>query len=509
MCVITTEPARQRDQSSELSLIPQPKIGKDLAVTGAAISSLALREGLQAERRADQQRHHHRQIWTKDPHGGPYKKASNSEGYDPLTQMPDGREKVMPLGYEKTELGPTTNFVGNHMTQGAIDLVQADLDEPPASSESTPRLSNVSAAGPLRLSSGYTDALASNAPRVQQIEHYGWEECQETIRLSISLAIPSASAATAGVDGGFKSNSFWLTVQHSASDGASDIQHSLTVPHFFGAIKPQQSHLQVSFGQQAKADLPGSSSSSCSREIVMRQQSSSDQECAVLVMVLLVKQDPQQHWPSLTQGKEFRQVLRQMRHAEQDSQLRQLRQAARQLRAGSTRLQLPGSADSSKLLQDTAKAWSEAAAPETSSCSAEDVPAPLSDGAFQNALDEACQAMDRAAPVEADSAAKPSDSSRHVSYDHAALIWQRAVALEQLERYEDSLRDLLWLRSHSKGFSLQAMRAIERVKRSQQGMRHWAEAETSLTASSCNEGTLLPHHGMAAFRHRGKAGAIF
>ena len=38
---------------------------------------------------------------------------------------------------------------------------------------------------------------------------------------------------------------------------------------------------------------------------------------------------------------------------------------------------------------------------------------------------------------------------------HAALTWQRAVALEQLERYQDSLQDLLWLRSHSRDFRKQ------------------------------------------------------
>ena len=33
----------------------------------------------------------------------------------------------MELGYEEAEVGPTSNFVGNHMTQGAIDMVQALL----------------------------------------------------------------------------------------------------------------------------------------------------------------------------------------------------------------------------------------------------------------------------------------------------------------------------------------------------------------------------------------------
>lgn len=34
----------------------------------------------------------------------------------------------MELGYEEAEVGPTSNFVGNHMTQGAIDMVQALLN---------------------------------------------------------------------------------------------------------------------------------------------------------------------------------------------------------------------------------------------------------------------------------------------------------------------------------------------------------------------------------------------
>ena len=33
------------------------------------------------------------------------------------------------LGYERVKVGPTTNFVGNHMTQSAIDLVQAHLQK--------------------------------------------------------------------------------------------------------------------------------------------------------------------------------------------------------------------------------------------------------------------------------------------------------------------------------------------------------------------------------------------
>lgn len=38
-------------------------------------------------------------------------------GYDPLTELPDGQKKLVALGYERPQRGPTTNFVGNHMTQ--------------------------------------------------------------------------------------------------------------------------------------------------------------------------------------------------------------------------------------------------------------------------------------------------------------------------------------------------------------------------------------------------------
>ena len=37
------------------------------------------------------------------------------------------------LGFvHAVEVGPTSNFVGNHMTQGAIDLVQAELGQRPS-----------------------------------------------------------------------------------------------------------------------------------------------------------------------------------------------------------------------------------------------------------------------------------------------------------------------------------------------------------------------------------------
>lgn len=69
-------------------------------------------------------------VWTKEAHGGKYKISTgpgSRSGYDALEQRPDGSIIAVEAGYEKPATGATTNFVGNHMTQGAIDLVQNEL----------------------------------------------------------------------------------------------------------------------------------------------------------------------------------------------------------------------------------------------------------------------------------------------------------------------------------------------------------------------------------------------
>ncbi|XRB00743.1 HSP20-like chaperone [Pycnococcus provasolii] len=112
------------------------------AVTSAASRTMyeASRDNVMKKKRADAEKHHHKQVWTKEPHGGAYKKSGkgSTDGYDAL-EKPLGvkpKEQVVPWGthttdiepgYEKPARGPTTNFVGNHMCQGAIDLVQSEL----------------------------------------------------------------------------------------------------------------------------------------------------------------------------------------------------------------------------------------------------------------------------------------------------------------------------------------------------------------------------------------------
>ncbi|KAA6424798.1 MAG: hypothetical protein FRX49_04972 [Trebouxia sp. A1-2] len=86
-------------------------------------SVLADTNQLRQQRLVDRDKHHHKQLWTKDPHGGQYRKVAFARKTEVTLQ-------TIEPGYEKPKSGPTTNFVGNHMTQGAIDLVQAELSPP-------------------------------------------------------------------------------------------------------------------------------------------------------------------------------------------------------------------------------------------------------------------------------------------------------------------------------------------------------------------------------------------
>ncbi|GLC33597.1 hypothetical protein PLESTM_000089900 [Pleodorina starrii] len=91
-----------------------------------------VRRAALAARRAEAEAHHHRDVWVKDPHGGPYRKAlargsGRGAAAGPLA-VPDPRRPAEP-GYEVVEVGPTTNFVGNAMSTGAVDLVLAQLEQ--------------------------------------------------------------------------------------------------------------------------------------------------------------------------------------------------------------------------------------------------------------------------------------------------------------------------------------------------------------------------------------------
>ncbi|KAG2494101.1 hypothetical protein HYH03_007740 [Edaphochlamys debaryana] len=97
---------------------------------------LARRDALAAARAAAEA-HHHRDVWVKEPHGGPYRKAVSRSApgaaaspAGPLAAWsPPAALRGCGPGYEAVRVGPTSNFVGDAMSSGAVDLVRAELEQ--------------------------------------------------------------------------------------------------------------------------------------------------------------------------------------------------------------------------------------------------------------------------------------------------------------------------------------------------------------------------------------------
>ena len=86
-----------------------------------------------------------KRVWTKDAHGAPTASPRARAGRVRRPGAAPGRApRDVDPGYEKPATGPTTNFVGNHMTQGAIDLAQNALSRPDPDAEA--RLARLEAA---------------------------------------------------------------------------------------------------------------------------------------------------------------------------------------------------------------------------------------------------------------------------------------------------------------------------------------------------------------------------
>ena len=90
-----------------------------------------------------------------------------------------------PLGYEKPQTGPTTNFVGNHMTQGAIDLVQYELTKiDPDQEVNRDRLDQ--ARGVQRKPPELISTAKTNqSDKVSRIENFTWWDAGEVVHIQI------------------------------------------------------------------------------------------------------------------------------------------------------------------------------------------------------------------------------------------------------------------------------------------------------------------------------------
>lgn len=103
------------------------------------------------------------------------------------------------LGYERVKTGPTSNFVGNHMTQGAIDLVQAQLEQPA-------RAALLLGAGagfqlPRLLATSETDVAAAEAATAATpcpLQHYRWLDDSGSVRVEVPVDQILVGCAAAG-----------------------------------------------------------------------------------------------------------------------------------------------------------------------------------------------------------------------------------------------------------------------------------------------------------------------
>ena len=142
-------------------------------------------------------------VWTKGAHGGKYKISMGPgarTGYDALEQNPDGSALTVAPGYEKPDSGATTNFVGNHMTQGAIDLVQNELTRPDPDVDT--RMARLDVARgikrmpPRLLSPDEVPSPPRTLPTATRpVERYAWADDDETlvvvVRLGDLLGVPA------------------------------------------------------------------------------------------------------------------------------------------------------------------------------------------------------------------------------------------------------------------------------------------------------------------------------
>ncbi|GMH40669.1 hypothetical protein BSKO_08573 [Bryopsis sp. KO-2023] len=99
-------------------------------------------------------------------------------------------DALVELGYERVETGPTTNFVGNHMTQAAIDLVQADLEDLDEEFDAPEHRILPVAPKLLQTETRSNDQLAVTA---KPIHKYTWSDEGEVIRLRVGMGVPLGS----------------------------------------------------------------------------------------------------------------------------------------------------------------------------------------------------------------------------------------------------------------------------------------------------------------------------
>ena len=210
------------------------------------------------------------------------------------------------LGFEKADTGPTTNFVGNHMTQGAIDLVQAELEGP--QEEEPPLLLGLGAEeqrGPLLLADAPAPAPAP--PAALPLAQYRWWQQGGCVCLEVPLTGISGGGGGLGQPASLSlelrltAASLDLTLCTPDAGGLPPAaQRRLSVSPLWGAIDPARSSCGVVTAGEARPAGPAAPLASSSQEEGAATLGLTFISTAgAAVSVRLAKAAPEQEWECL------------------------------------------------------------------------------------------------------------------------------------------------------------------------------------------------------------------
>jgi hypothetical protein len=183
----------------------------------------------------------------------------------PFHQAPAilSRPLQVDLGYERVKVGPTSNFVGNHMTQGAIDLVQAQLEQPAAPpqllllDDAAARESRPAPPQLLHAGAAAAGAAAERAGLVlRQLQQYRWADAGNVVTVDVpvaqmqelsSISSSGSSGTTASISCTIMRDSLELAVTVGCQAGAGGdvaassgqaVSHRLVVRPLHAAVLP-------------------------------------------------------------------------------------------------------------------------------------------------------------------------------------------------------------------------------------------------------------------------------
>jgi len=441
---------------------------------------------------------HYPSVWTKEPHGGAYridKGPGSRKGYDALEQKSDGTLIERPAGYEKPQTGPTTNFVGNHMTQGAIDLVQYELTKIDPNRDLRHRrlteARGIEFKPPELLAVSVSET--TNQRKRRGIESFSWYDGSETIRIAIPMhTLVNARFDRATLCCGEKSALIEIPSVSLCASDCEDV-YVLHFKHLFGSIVPERAHHAVDkqhfVVHLAKKELGLSWSTIESASEVVQALPFQQSVSSVATMQ-----------PKLDLLALRRQVIS-AREGQLANQLIWLKESERKIGEDVDRLESMSAVEAIRIIQLHVNAGDYCRALDTASCG-------LMDANISN--DDKVTLLSQRAKIHVQLGAfKAAVSDYNVLFDiepSLATLLQNANVREQLEDYEGALE------IYAKALKLDP--SCSHVHTSMRRVNGFltqrnVDDERARQKTNVNESRSVPRPCLPQFENRGKAGACF